>query len=117
MRLLMLTLALVATPAAAAGDQFDLVCTSKAKTLHYRIDLAAREWCWEKCEATQRIVDVTSGRIVLRDDKAPDLTSINFIDRATGRNFRFIKSRAAGVITSDTTCEPVPFSGFPKPKF
>ncbi len=116
MRALVLCLALIATPAAAA-EQFDLVCKSKAEVTRYRVDLAAREWCWEGCtNGTWRIADVTSSRIVFKDEKTDTSVVSNFVDRSSGRYSRFNQSRF-GTFSSQGTCEVAPFSGFPKAKF
>lgn len=116
MRFLALSMALLASPAAAA-DQFDLVCRSKDETVRYRVDLATKEWCWEQCRfGTWRIADVTSSRIVFKDEKTDTSTVTNTVDRSTGINRRFNRNRYS-TFASSADCEIAPFSGFPKAKF
>lgn len=120
MRALVIALALIATPAAAA-ERFDLVCKGKKNTVeHYRIDLDRGEWCSDKCEMIQKISSVTSGLIVLAEHQPGypgDRTSYNRINRVTGewewfhRDPRFVETQDI-----KGSCEVAPFSGFPDAK-
>jgi hypothetical protein len=116
MRLLAIALGLLATPAIAA-DQFNLVCKSDQVMTTYRVDLAAREWCWDGCKfGTWRIHDVTSTQIIFKDVRSAGEAVSNFVDRTTGRSHRYNHGRF-GSYSSDGICEVAPFSGFPKAKF
>lgn len=119
MRAAVIALALSLMPGqATAADQFDLLCVStKGEKLHYRVDLAAREWCWEECKfGTWRIADVTSSRIVFKDEATARSIVSNVVDRASGTFSRYNRD-LSGTSASSGKCEPAPFSGFPKAKF
>lgn len=131
MRSLLLSLALIATPATAA-DQFDLVCKGTIKEsyqgrerpieVRYRVDLAAGTYCWWQCKTIATIKAVEPGRLVFQlvGPTLPRQTRITeTVDRTTGA---WIDERDngdpwEGYSSSKGTCEPAPFSGFPATKF
>lgn len=120
MRSLILMLALVSTPVAAA-EQFDLLCKAPGVTEHYRIDLARGEWCFEKCELVQKIAQATSGEIILAEHKPEyrdDRTSHNRINRISGE-WEWFNSDPRYTAIQDVkgTCERKEFSGMPAAKF
>lgn len=103
--------------AAPAGDQFDLVCKAKRDGQRYRIDLAKNEWCADKCGTVRKIASVTSGTLVLADQKPAirgEMTNTIIINRVTGAWHTYFYWPKAGGLpsTTDGSCEPAPFSGF-----
>ncbi len=110
-----LSLALLPAPALAA-DQFDLICKGDKETVRYRIDLAAGEWCWEKCEATIKIASATSSRITFMDQDTPSLHATAFVDRASGEWWQSYRNSYSSAYNHGF-CTPAPFSGFPAAKF
>lgn len=112
---------MLATPAAAA-EQFDLICSAKKTSEHYRLDLATGEYCWGSCQRIEKIASVTSGMITLMDIKPvlrgdPEVRKT--INRSTGEwNWYSFAPRfdvSPDIVTG--TCQPAPFSGFPAAKF
>jgi hypothetical protein len=106
---------LVATPAAAA-DQFDLICTAKKESQHYRVDLAKSEYCFGDCRQVMPIATITSGLIKFYDDepKFPgDATKYNIVNRLTGewQWYNYSPRLGPGAMDIKGTCEPAPFSG------
>lgn len=105
----------IAAPAVAA-DQFDLICTSPTdkKPTRYRVDLAVGEWCEASCSATQKIAEVTSTSLTLKDEKQlrrGQMASRHWVNRVTGEwQYRFQWLGSPSFTTGH--CEPAPFSGF-----
>lgn len=128
---------LFAQPAAAAADQFDLVCkgTVTTKTAsgtkvedfsrHLRIDLSQGKYCDDDCRGLFDIVKVNPAAIVIDEGvlEAGTFTSvfITSIDRVTGR-YSSLEHISEGQeapsrksIETNAICEPRPFSGFEIP--
>lgn len=119
MRSLILSLALISTPAMAA-EQFDLICTAKKETVRYRIDLAAGEWCADSCRSVLKIASVTEGTITLlsRERQAPsDVQVLKKIERSTGEWTDISVGGGYDPVFIKGRCEAAPFSGFPAKKF
>lgn len=116
MRILLIALALAASPAFAA-DQFDLICTSKYHdaTFHYRVDLATSRYCVTQDQG-KRLTSIGGqcfqdalfvGSNAIRFGVDP----IQYVDRQTGDwALKPIGDRYA---MYRGTCESAPFSGFP----
>lgn len=106
----LLALALVIAAPAFAADQFDLICTSRHHDalFHYRVDLASRTYCYTTSEGDAcpqyAIEDIGSDTIIFNGYAPADI-----VNRTTGE-WTF---RDAGTLYRGT-CEPAPFSGFPK---
>lgn len=115
----LITLALATSAHSATPDQFDLACVDeKGKAgSHLKIDLAASEWCKGDCREVNKIVSVTSGKIVLFDQRATlrnEMTRVEELNRITGEfTSRYVD---AGIEWWDTTetCKPAPYSGIPR---
>ena len=115
MRTVTVVLGLLAATPAVAADQFDLVCSAKTETQHYRLDLVKNEWCFGKCENVQKISSVTSGMITLADHQPAfrgDYTAYNQINRISGE-WRWHSYNPRYTSTMDITgsCISAPFSG------
>lgn len=99
----------------ADGDQFDVVCTKDGKQgSRLSIDLVAGEWCSGDCTEINKIAEVTSSKILLKNERATHLrgtTDIQELNRITGELVSVYKS--AGVTFWDLTeqCERRPFTG------
>jgi hypothetical protein len=80
-------------------------------SITYRIDLEARLWCSDACEATEALAAVFEGQIVLRQLHYPAGSSVIIFDPATGR---FSDTRIEGNTATlrSGSCEPAPFTGF-----
>lgn len=115
MRVMIVVLGLLASPAAAA-DQFDLVCTAEKANERYRIDLLKNEWCAGDCSQIEKIKTTTSGMIVLREHEPAGLDrerSFNTINRVTGAwEWYFYNPRYSITWNHKGTCKPEGFSGF-----
>jgi hypothetical protein len=126
MRSLIIAAALVATPAAAATEQFDLVCNGKtressigrwkaAPETRYRIDLAANRWCQGDCKQPEKIYEVSETKLTLKwiKEDTPRSRALIFIkiDRSTGAWENYWSSS----FFSETAgqCEVAPFTEFP----
>lgn len=139
MRTLIIAAALVATPAAAATDQFDLVCTGTVKTAprgaasaintRYRVDLAAKSWCRDDCAEVRTIEAVTDGEIVF-EQRGQDVNAQPWVrhtvDRTSGAWKDFLSTPdvqgrnvfSPGLwIDAVGACTTAPFSGFPTRRF
>ena len=110
--------ALISSPAFAAADQFDLLCTGrlsdgKAIQRHYHVDLNANRWCVDEC-TVKPLSEVSSGQIVFVETKeayrGDPARALDYVNRTTGQ-WSFFTSYWMG----DGTCQPAPFSGFPAP--
>ena len=117
-------------PAAALqiGLAFNLVCSGMLRTgpvglalpeangepftITYRIDLDARRWCSDSCDATEPVVLVFEGQILLRDRRDQDGSNVITVFPA---NRRFTDTTIAGdqATLRSGSCEAAPFSGFP----
>jgi hypothetical protein len=114
-------LMLAATPAWAA-DRFDLVCTAGKTPVHYRVDLAAGEWCAGDCSVVNKIAAVTSGMLTLQDEKAirrSDWENTTTVNRITGEWYSYSYNASLGGLPFQRSgrCEPTTYSGMAKPKF
>jgi len=112
-----LMLLAAATPVMAA-DQFDLICTAKKQTQHFRVDLARGVWCREECKDVIPLVSVSQTRIVFVDRQPKlrgDETHYLYVDRETGRWYEYSWFPSFELIgtTTNGTCQPEAFSGFP----
>ena len=107
------------------AQQFDLICNGQQQfrplmkplpvTHHYRIDLEAKRWCWEKCTFANNIQSVTVDRITFYENGAGDPVKHAYISRTDGSYLRIDLGK---FFTNDKgTCEVAPFSGLPAPKF
>jgi hypothetical protein len=122
MRALILVVAMLAVPEAAAEhDRFDLVCTAKKSVVRYRIDLAAKRYCAGDCTVVRPIVEVSAAEIVLERHMPAfrsDITQREIINRATGSWTYYFDMPAAGLpVTQDGICEKAAYSGLPESKF
>jgi hypothetical protein len=106
-------LMLFAATAASTPQQFDLICKGSGDVTHYRVDLAAKKWCWENCASTWPIARVEDERITFKEDDTPSEKVWNWVSRTTGEWFQGMRSATLGEVSSHGTCEPAPFSGFP----
>lgn len=114
------SLALLAVPALAAeqaSQQFDLVCGTRDAPPRpmFRVDLVAGEWCRSECRSVEKIASITSGLIVLKDERV-ELPHRTFnrieVNRVTGEARDQFKNRIADW-DSRYACTSAPFSGFP----
>jgi hypothetical protein len=103
--------------AVAATDQFDLVCVdAKGKfSERLRIDLAVSEWCTATCDTINKIVEVSSGKLLLRDQhrfSARESMNIIEVNRITGQ---LRTQYDNGTFDWDITsyCSASSFSGIP----
>lgn len=131
-RVVIIAAALVATPAAATTDQFDLVCRGTVQwkpggksspiSARYRVDLSTGAWCRDKCETVQKIASVEPSRIVFqaqdrqfeRDERSSetvDRTTGEWSDYSSGTDALGLFMRISG------KCDAAPFSGLPTNKF
>jgi hypothetical protein len=133
LRFAVLALAILASPVAAATEQFDLVCkgtrqatvdgplNDHARTL--RVDLTRMEFCRDECDAVHKIDDVRADRIIL-NYATQETTTLNVLvseelDRIAGNyTYSWIQSRPVPRFEEiKARCEVRPFSGFPATKF
>lgn len=138
MKALLLILA-AASATTSKPAQFDLVCSDgrirfdlldeyKPWPMHLRIDLAAMKWCEDPppsmshitpCAVLHPVARAEPGVIFLDEatpeEKALGITRSQSINRQTG-SYSYYSSdpRRHSVIDAKATCEPAPFSGFPK---
>lgn len=130
MRTLILASLIFAAPAAAAEQQFDLVCKGRQKTSalgswkpyeqRYRIDLTAQAYCTFACKSVQKIKSVDAGQIVFQATDSHDpsgMSIIHYVDRTDGKWVYFLSGGLGLYQNSEGTCEPAAFSGFPAAKF
>ena len=119
MRALFFALGLIASPAIAAPDQFDLVCTSGKDVTRYRVDLARNEACADTCDRVWKMGEATSGQLKLID-RTPayrgDLEERSIVNRSTGA-WHYTMTLRPIAHQKDGKCEAAPFSGFPAAKF
>lgn len=123
----------VLVPTASAADQFDLVCEgtrsiragapAEPHSYGFRVDLAAKRWCWQTCERVYSIQEVQPDRIVFQDESEDTFrkrsVSTNTVSRVNGEHrLLFIEVRPLPA-TMETVgqCTPAPFSGFPAAMF
>jgi hypothetical protein len=81
-------------------------------TITYRIDLDARRWCSDSCQATEPLASIFEGQIVLRDRHDPDGSSVVTIIPALGRFTDTLIEGNEATLRSGT-CAPERFTGFP----
>ena len=81
-------------------------------TIVYRIDLDARRWCSDACEAVEPLASIVEGHILLRDRHDPDGSDVVTIIPEWGR---FTDTRIEGNTATlrSGTCVPQRFTGFP----
>lgn len=113
---------LAASPAIAADQQFDLICTSPTGNAHYRIDLDRGEVCEDECDRIRKVPGVTTGELKLADLRPSypgehgGVEETSIVNRITGAWSYY--ARAAGrTFTHEGACKSAPFSGFPSRKF
>lgn len=120
MRALFLTSLLIATPAAAAEQQFDLICKGKGFETRYRVDLERNEACSGKCERVWRMGEVSSGQLKLIE-KIPtsgnDLEERATVNRVTGVYSYMNHVPGLRPTFEDGICSRAAFTGFPTAKF
>lgn len=131
MRILIIAVALVATPVSAASEQFDLQCRGQNRASpagvwrpvekHYRVDLAAKRWCQDRCAAVADIAVIERDKIIFRDQPRKfdtDGMVIESVDRISGAwKDNIVGAEPNGLYWESTgTCEAGPFSGFPEVK-
>lgn len=121
MRSFILALAILAAPAAAAEQQFDLICrSSTGSETRYRVDLARGEACSGRCEKIWKIGEVTTGQIKLID-KVPnlrgDLEERMAVSRITGEYDYYMSLGRRSPHVDSGLCEVAEFSGFPASMF
>lgn len=112
-----LVLVVNASVGVAAETKFDLICGGT--TLH--IDLDAGEWCKFDCRQINKIVSVTSGKIVLADQRPSHPrgdANIKEVNRITGEYSDEFKAGEFAWNTREA-CRPAPLTvlGQTKPKF
>jgi hypothetical protein len=87
----------------AAGEPFSIT---------YRIDLDARRWCSDTCDTVETLSGVVEGQIVLRDQHAPEGSSVITIFPALG-HFTDTLIEGDHATLRSGTCRPERFTGFP----
>jgi hypothetical protein len=119
---LLVPLALISTPAAAA-DQFDLICTSNDGSARYRVDLVAQQWCKDDCSEVRALASVSPTTIQFEDERPAfpgDGMVSSSVNRMTGKWSEDYRSAAIGGsharVFREGACEPRPFSGFGEEK-
>ena len=132
MRGLVIVAAMLAAPAAAASDQFDLICAGQYKDhlmakpapveRRFRVDLARGEWCSGPCGSVSAFASVTTGTLIMAkaERRLPsDTEKIVRVDRSTGEWYEFedVRRPYRLVAWSKGTCQRAPFTGLPAPKF
>lgn len=126
---------LAAVPSVAhAADQFDLVCVGTQEMTNlstlsidksedrrtYRVDLKARKYCEAECGYIRDIHSFADDHITFIEKNAegnPLLEkSLEQVNREDGSYYvgYFPRRGELGMLVSKGTCEPKPFSGFPK---
>ena len=121
---------LLAAAPAMAEDQFDLVCKGRQRISaigrwsvyenRYRIDLAAKSFCYFSCKGTEAIAHVEAGRIDFQksDKNEPgNVTLIHYVDRSDGKLVYLFSGGSGTFQEVEARCEVAAFSGFPQPKF
>jgi len=81
-------------------------------TIVYRIDLDARRWCSDACEAVEPLAAIVEGHILLRDRHDPGGSSVVTVVPEWGRFTDTLIEGSTATLRSGT-CEPHPFTGFP----
>lgn len=114
------------TVAAQTADRFNLVCEGELSTGRVgeareteawspslRVDLVARQFCWEPCERRLSIHTVDADRIVLNDN--PDGYAPQALDRRTLRLTNdLLLPRISFRVQQEAQCAPTPFVDFPR---
>lgn len=127
MRALIFALGLIATPAMAAEQQFDLICSTevkhsingrwKAEPVRYRVDLAGNRWCEGTCNGTNDIVEVKDVQLTLisREPKLSNTPNeLLWINRQSGA-LSYIRTGGIGDYEQRRgKCEAAAFTGFPE---
>lgn len=119
--------------AAQSAQQFDLNCVGQrweslegpAEPYEYafRVDLAAKRWCWRDCATTFAIQDVAPDKITFSDERTDRRfdrrSSRNSVSRATGEHelLAITIQPAPRYYRVAGHCTPAPFSGFPATMF
>lgn len=127
----MIAAILLALASVADDGMFDLNCVGawesnatarRARrmrtTMTFRIDLAGGRWCQNDCRITWPIVSSDAQKLVL---EASSTRSMGLISHVTifreSSAIAWFQGRVAGNRHFTGVCEPMPFSGFPLPKF
>jgi hypothetical protein len=126
-RVIVLAVSLIAATPSVAADQLDLVCKGKKQIgmsaryvdveHRYRLDLSARKWCVDTCQATLSLASVDDEVIYFLNEEEKfkgDPWEIDRTYRATGF-WVHIRSNTAAPLEEQGHCEPAAFSGFPAP--
>lgn len=118
-----------------APAQFNLVCSgqewdrleggrARPYSVTLRIDLDAKRWCVDACPSGRTIAEITPDRIDLaleRPDAGSSLriSSATYIDRINGTYREYFSLIGASVQSyrREASCELVPFTGMPQPRF
>lgn len=115
----------------AGATKFDLVCDLHTKmtmpdasddegeqSTHLRIDLSSGRWCEGLCEETTDISAFDASSITLRDEKKPELASVELtkVNRESGR-YTHTHELSDGGLRAEGNCIVIPFTGFPPRKF
>lgn len=128
----MKSLFLFAILAAETPQQFDLDCSQPPPTqyasfaapanVRFRVDLAAKRWCYADCRMIRPIADVQPSVIYFEnetaEEKAHGLGTHRSVDRITGEYLFSSRFRILGrihLVSEAAVCKPEPFSGFPAP--
>jgi hypothetical protein len=126
-------IALAASSPAVAADQFDLICAGTQRTMsgvtdkqapysdRFRIDLKSQQWCHADCGAVRKIAEVQQAYLRL-EPSSNEMTADGpkrfdqVISRTDGRllTIYLVQGRNFFSMTTDATCKPAPFSGFPE---
>lgn len=126
---------MMASPALAAGQQFDLICkgTLQSSSItgeksepfedHLRIDLERGKYCEDECRALFDIASIQPASLILLDKRVDTPSEDSFlqisINRETGEysgisGWRIPgRPELTGRLKYTGTCEAQPFSGFP----
>jgi len=81
-------------------------------TITYRIDLDARRWCSDACDAVEPLASIIEGQILLRERHDPAGSNVVTIFPAQRRFTDTLIEGNTATLRSGT-CAPEPFTGFP----
>lgn len=117
----------------AMAATFNLVCSGDGMTVAgqapnakttmsefhtvYRIDLATRRYCVDKCESTETFDAITQTELVFKYvDESKAFSSYIKVNRESGS---YLSTITMGQFANMKTgkCVPAPFTGFPTRKF
>lgn len=80
----------------------------------YRIDLRDGRYCVDRCETTERLVDVSTSEIVFQS--AEQSQTNTEVSRETGR-YSSTTLIGNSILMYSGQCERAPFTGFPQQRF